>query len=139
MCKILRSMYVSIITQIVICVTGCFLVETLKNLMIQLFTLLFIKSFLGEILFIHTIFSFNVRCHCAFMGLDRWCTSIQGRFCIQVKPNHIHKVENDVKKYFDEHFLSYGAFFFRAKQAIFRHFKSPFKALLDIRLTSNFE
>ena len=53
--------------------------------------------------------------HCAFMGLDRWCTSIQGRFCIQVKPNHIHKVENDVKKYFDEHFLSYGAFFFRAK------------------------
>ena len=64
---------------------------------------------------INATFNLKYCTHCAFMGLDRWCTSIQGRFCIQVKPNHIHKVENDVKKYFDEHFLSYGAFFFRAK------------------------
>ena len=40
------------------------------------------------------------------MGLGRWCTCIRGRFHIQVKPNHIYKVGNDFKKYFDEHFLS---------------------------------
>ena len=39
------------------------------------------------------------------MGLDRWCTCIRGRFHIQVKPNHIYKVGNDFKKYFDKHFL----------------------------------
>ena len=77
--------------------------------------------------------------HCAPMGLDRWCTCVRCRFHMQVKPNHKYKVGNDIKKYFDEHFLSNRAFFFRAKQAIFGHFKSPFKALLDIRLTSNFE
>ena len=43
--------------------------------------------------------------HCAWMGLDRWCTCIRGRFHIQVKPNHIYKVGNDFKKYFDKHFL----------------------------------
>ena len=40
------------------------------------------------------------------MGLDRWCTFIQGWFYIQVKLNHIYKAGNDFKKYFDEHFLS---------------------------------
>ena len=44
--------------------------------------------------------------HCAPMGLDRWYTCTQVWFCIQVKPNHIYKVGNDFKKYFDEHFLS---------------------------------
>ena len=44
--------------------------------------------------------------HCAWMGLNRWCTCIRGRFHIQVKPNHIYKVGNDFKKYFDEHFSS---------------------------------
>ena len=64
---------------------------------------------------IYLFFKSSTSKHCAPMDLDRWCTCVRCRFHMQVKPNHKYKVGNDIKKYFDEHFLSYGAFFFRAK------------------------